>query len=95
MDKVDRFESAYNFRFEEEGGAQLVSHARDIDGSVRKKDNRRKLQRQARSDRKEEEKSQKTEELKRLKNLKMKEIEERLRKIQEITGNKGKFFFGE
>ncbi|KAG2173742.1 hypothetical protein INT43_005162 [Umbelopsis isabellina] len=88
LDKVDRFESAYNFRFEEEGGAQLVSHARDIEGSVRKKDNRRKLQRQARSERKEEEKSQKTEELKRLKNLKMKEIEERLRKIQEITGNK-------
>ncbi|KAM3580755.1 Kinetochore protein Spc24 [Umbelopsis sp. WA50703] len=88
LDKVDRFESAYNFRFEEEGGAQLVSHAREIEGSVRKKDNRRKLQRQARSDRKEEEKQQKTEELKRLKNLKMKEIEERLRKIQEITGNK-------
>ncbi|KAI8575602.1 hypothetical protein K450DRAFT_261154 [Umbelopsis ramanniana AG] len=87
LDKVDRFESAYNFRFEEEGGTQLVSHARDIDGSVRKKDNRRKLQRQARLSRKDEEKLQKDEELKRLKNLKMKEIEERLKMIQDITGN--------
>ncbi|KAI9289760.1 KRI1-like family C-terminal-domain-containing protein [Umbelopsis sp. AD052] len=87
LDKVDRFESAYNFRFEEEGGTHLVSHARDIDGSVRKKDNRRKLQRQARLGRKDEEKLQKDEELKRLKNLKMKEIEERLKMIQDITGN--------
>jgi len=66
-----------------------VSHARDIDGSVRKKDNRRKLQRQARLGRKDEEKLQKDEELKRLKNLKMKEIEERLKMIQDITGNSG------
>ncbi|CAO3668362.1 unnamed protein product [Umbelopsis vinacea] len=87
LDKVDRFESAYNFRFEEDGGAQLVSHARETEGSVRKKDNRRKQQREARSGRKEEEKLQKAEELKRLKNLKMKEIHERLKKIQEITGN--------
>lgn len=66
-----------------------MSHARDIDGSVRKKDNRRKLQRQARLGRKDEEKLQKDEELKRLKNLKMKEIEERLKMIQDITGNSG------
>jgi protein KRI1 len=66
-----------------------VSHARDIDGSVRKKDNRRKLQRQARLGRKDEEKLQKDEDLKRLKNLKMKEIEERLKMIQDITGNSG------
>lgn len=67
-----------------------MSHARETEGSVRKKDNRRKLQRQARSSRKEEEKLQKAEELKRLKNLKMKEIHDRLKKIQEITGNSGK-----
>lgn len=66
-----------------------MSHAREIDGSVRKKDNRRKLQRQARLSRKDEEKLQKDEELKRLKNLKMKEIEERLKMIQDITGNSG------
>ncbi|CAG8445757.1 4032_t:CDS:10 [Funneliformis caledonium] len=84
---VDQFESKYNFRFEEEGSTKVVTYARNLEGSMRRTDNKRKLQRQARSERKEEEKKRKIEELKRLKNLKKKEIFEKLQKIKEITGN--------
>ncbi|RKP26594.1 KRI1-like family C-terminal-domain-containing protein [Syncephalis pseudoplumigaleata] len=87
VEAADHFESEYNFRFEEEGGVQLVHHARNVDDSMRRKDNSRKLERERRKERKAEEKLQKMEELKRLKNLKKQEILEKLRKIQEITGN--------
>jgi len=85
--KVDEFESKYNFRFEEEGGSQILTHSRNVEGSVRRKDNKRQLQRQSRTQRKSEEKLKREEELKRLKNLKKKEIYEKLHKIKEITGN--------
>ncbi|RIA98498.1 KRI1-like family C-terminal-domain-containing protein [Glomus cerebriforme] len=84
---VDQFESKYNFRFEEEGSTKVITYARNLEGLMRRTDNKRKLQRQVRSERKEEEKKRKMEELKRLKNLKKKEIFEKLRKIKEITGN--------
>ncbi|CAG8473292.1 46098_t:CDS:10 [Gigaspora margarita] len=54
-------------------------------------DNKRKVQRQIRSERKDEEKNRKMEELKRLKNLKKKEIFDKLQKIKEITGNEKDF----
>ncbi|CAG8597232.1 7379_t:CDS:2 [Paraglomus occultum] len=85
--RADEFESKYNFRFEEEGGSQIVTHSRNVEGSIRRKDNKRQLQRQSKAQRKSEEKLKRTEELKRLKNLKKKEIYEKLRKIKEITGN--------
>ncbi|KAK9768491.1 Kinetochore protein Spc24 [Basidiobolus ranarum] len=87
VEAADRFESTYNHRFEEEGSTDIITHARSIDDSVRRKDNRRKEKRQAIQERKKEEKQKKMEELKRLKNLKKQEIYEKLKKIQEITGN--------
>ncbi|OZJ02763.1 hypothetical protein BZG36_03350 [Bifiguratus adelaidae] len=87
LEANDRFESKYNFRFEEENASNLMTHARDVIGSVRRKDDTRKRQREARAQRKKEEKEQKAQELKRLKNLKKKEIYERLKQLQEITGN--------
>ncbi|KAG9307776.1 hypothetical protein G9A89_023341 [Geosiphon pyriformis] len=84
---VDKFESQYNFRFEESGSTKIVTHAREIEGSVRRKNTKRKLKRKEREEHKEEEKSRKIEELKRLKNLKMKEIHDKLIQIKEITGN--------
>ncbi|KAI8847878.1 KRI1-like family-domain-containing protein [Chytridium lagenaria] len=85
-DKIDEFEKKYNFRFEEEGGAEIVSFARNIEGSMRKKDTRRTDARTNAKQRKEEEKQKKTEELKRLKNLKKAEIRERLKKIADVAG---------
>ena len=105
LDAVDRFERAYNFRFEEPqnngsaatrqyGGstsaaAHITTYSRAVEGSLRRKDDRRKLKRDERKRRKEEERRAKQEELKRLKNLKRQEIEARLREIEEATGTKG------
>jgi protein KRI1 len=78
LDNVDRFESKYNFRFEEladgRGPPTVVGHARNVEGSVRRVDDKRKLAREARKERKEKEKRQKEAELKRLKNLKRQEV---------------------
>ena len=35
LEKAEEFETAYNFRFEEEGAARLVTHSREL-ASVRK-----------------------------------------------------------
>eukprot|EP00398_MALV-I-01_sp_L67-1_P000009 gene9-775_t len=88
-DKADEFEHKYNFRFEEEGGTQIVGHSRNVLGSVRQKDDKRKRKRQEKKERKEEERKIKAEEIKRLKNLKRQEIQNRLKTIAEITGNTG------
>ena len=88
IDQSDRFESSYNFRFEEvdalkenvSGGGmfssmgQVVGHARSVDDSVRRKDTKRKDAREKRMEKKEKEKRQKEAELRRLKNLKRLEV---------------------
>jgi protein KRI1 len=85
LDQVDRFESKYNFRFEEmqdeknrlgEGGAvvEVTGHARNVQGSMRREDDKRKTQRESRKERKEKEKRQQEAELRRLKNLKRQEV---------------------
>lgn len=112
FDEAERFESKYNFRFEElqaeqadelspalrndlagalllqQSRNQVVGHARNIEDSVRRVDEKRKKQRESRKEKKEKEKRQKEAELKRLKNLKKQELNERLAKITEIGGLK-------
>lgn len=85
-DKVEEFEHKYNFRFEDPDGTEVVSHARSIEGSLRRPDERRKLARQARKSRKQHEKLVKSEEIKQLKNLKQREIEARLIALEEAAG---------
>jgi protein KRI1 len=79
LEEVDKFESKYNFRFEEleNSGAnahQVVGHSRSIEGSLRREDDSRKKQRETRKERKEKEKRQKEAEIRRLKNLKRQEV---------------------
>ena len=89
LERVDEFETKYNFRFEEEGGHAIASHARKVDDSVRVKESKRKRERESKKERKDEEKKHKLIELQRLKNLKREEIKNRLAEIEKVTGNVG------
>jgi len=93
-EQADRFERAYNFRFEEPlaknaegaGTKHIATYARNAEGSMRRKGEKRKDKREQRKIRKKEEKKKKREELKRLKNLKREEMYERFQKIAKETG---------
>eukprot|EP00775_Hariotina_reticulata_P002953 gene2953-3238_t len=76
LENVDRFEAAYNFRFEEPGAAAIQSYPRVIEASVRRADERRKRQRDAKAARQAAEKAEQAAELRRLKNLKKAEIQD-------------------
>ncbi|KAJ1733373.1 Ribosome biogenesis protein Kri1 [Coemansia biformis] len=87
LTRAEDFETTHNLRVGEDGNVQIKRYPRDVEGSMRRKDDRRKLARERAKERKEEMKRQKTEELKRLKNQKKREILEKLKEIQNITGN--------
>ncbi|PIN11387.1 KRR1-interacting protein involved in 40S ribosome biogenesis [Handroanthus impetiginosus] len=86
IEKQEDYEREYNFRFEENAGDRVWGHARKVEGSVRKKDNARKLQRERKEERMAQAEFERKEELKRLKNLKKQEINEKLEKIREVAG---------
>ncbi|BGO92911.1 hypothetical protein NBRC10512_006073 [Rhodotorula toruloides] len=89
-EKAEEFEHRYNFRFEENGGADIVTHSRSVGAnSVRKPTaavSARARAREAAKERKEQEKLQRREELNRLKALKRKEIESKLQQLVEAAG---------
>ncbi|KAJ6593337.1 KRI1-like family C-terminal-domain-containing protein [Mycena capillaripes] len=85
-DIVDRFESSYNFRFEETDGSQIKSYPRNLPSLVRREDTTRKDARERRKQRKEEELAKRKEEVRRLKGLKVKEIRTRLERAGVATG---------
>ncbi|KAL3868697.1 hypothetical protein ACJMK2_041474 [Sinanodonta woodiana] len=88
LEKQEKFEKKYNFRFEEPDADVIKSFPRKVEDSVRQKDTKRAHKRQETKDRKTMEKEQKKEELKQLKNLKRQEIIAKIEKLKEITGNK-------
>ncbi|KAI0937833.1 hypothetical protein AcW1_003888 [Taiwanofungus camphoratus] len=83
---VDRFESSYNFRFEEPGADSIARYPRNLPSLVRRQDTSRKEARDKRKARKEEELLKKKEEVKRLKALKLKDLRARLEKIGKEGG---------
>jgi len=86
MDKMDDFESQYNFRFQEPDADVIKSYPRTIEETVRKEVRSRKEKRDAREERKKEEKAKVIEELNLLKNLKQKEILSKVEQLKKIAG---------
>ena len=82
---ADAFEAAYNFRYEEPGGATLVSHPRDVPG-VRRPDSRRASARAAREARKAEERARAEAKVRRLKAAARRDVEAKLAAARAAAG---------
>jgi protein KRI1 len=94
-DRAEKFEAAYNLRFEDPTGSNemLKSYARDIVAakSVRREEpNSRKKQRDAQREKRDAEKKEREEERAQLRRLKIDEMEEKLQKIKKAAGIRGK-----
>lgn len=87
-EKAEAFETQYNFRFEQPGAGEVVTHARTI-STTRRGDEKRKRERERKRKQKEEEKKKELEEIARLRNLKRMELEERVRRIEGVAGAGG------
>ncbi|KAI0300435.1 KRI1-like family C-terminal-domain-containing protein [Multifurca ochricompacta] len=85
---VERFESSYNFRFEEPDPAHILSFPRAVQTVRRPTEHaeRRRTARERRRERKDAEKTQRREEIKRLKGLKTREVEAKLERIGKEGG---------
>ena len=85
---AERFESSYNFRFEEPDAAHIPSFPRAVESVRRSTEHaeRRQAARERRRERKEAEKVQRREEVKRLKGLKTREMEAKLERIGKEGG---------
>lgn len=94
LERAEKFEAAYNLRFEDPSGSNemLKSYARDIVAakSVRREDVKgRKKQREAEREKKAAEKREREEERARLRKLKIEEMEQKLQKIKKAAGIRG------
>ena len=94
-ERAEKFEAAYNLRFEDPRGSNelLKSYARDVVAakSVRREElNSRKKQRDVQRAKKEAEKAERDAERARFRRLKIEETEEKLKKIKRAAGLRGK-----
>jgi protein KRI1 len=81
----DEFEAKHNFRYEEEGGANITTHKRDLE-TYRQKDDSRKEKRKEKAERKKDEKQKIVSELEMAKEFKKSELKEKLEKIERVAG---------
>lgn len=84
---VEKLENAYNFRFEEENSAEILSYARSQATLRRSKTNARKRQREKKQEEKAREETEKEEELKKRKLVKANKVMDRLAQIKEAVGD--------
>ncbi|WVQ95967.1 hypothetical protein IAU59_003066 [Kwoniella sp. CBS 9459] len=88
-DKADRFEAEYNFRFEEPGSSNIVSHPREIPSLVRRPDDARKTKRARRAERKAAERAAQEEEVRAKKGSKRREMEKRMSSLKADLAEEG------
>ena len=88
LEAQENFEAKYNFRYEEPGGTRLQTHPRQLPGTLRKEESKRRRQRESRATRQAETRRREAEEIRRLKNLKKTEIEDKLQAIRRVAGKK-------
>ncbi len=81
----EEFEERYNFRYEEDGGANITTHRRDIE-SYRIKDDSKKIKRKEREIKKEEEKGKIISDLQLAKQARKSELKGKLEQLQKIAG---------
>ncbi|CAH8261651.1 unnamed protein product [Arabidopsis lyrata] len=77
-----------SYRHEENAGDIVMGQSRVVEGSVRKKDNARKVQRKSKEERMKLAEMERKEDLKRLKNVKKKEMKEKMKKVLSVAGFK-------
>ncbi|KAL6452915.1 LOW QUALITY PROTEIN: KRI1 Protein KRI1 [Candida maltosa Xu316] len=86
-DAVEKFEHAYNFRYEDANSAEIVSYARNQATLRRSKTNSRKRQREKKQDLKRQEDEILQDMLKKKKTAKVNTVLDRLTKIKEAVGD--------
>ncbi|TYI71159.1 hypothetical protein E1A91_D08G275100v1 [Gossypium mustelinum] len=86
IERQEGYEIEYNFRHEENAEDRVIGYSRKVEGTVRKKESKRKAQRERKEERMRVAEMERKEELKHLKNLKKEEIKERMKKVMEISG---------
>ncbi|WVR07983.1 hypothetical protein IAU60_005026 [Kwoniella sp. DSM 27419] len=89
LDKADQFEAEYNFRFEEPGASDIVTHPRLIPSLVRRPDDARKTKRARRAERKAAERAAQEEELRAKKGSKRREMEKRMASLKADLAGEG------
>ncbi|CAH1403412.1 unnamed protein product [Nezara viridula] len=87
LEEQAEFEDRYNRRFETEENLQIKRFPRQVEGSLRRKDDSRKKKRVEIAQRKKEEKAKKTQEIKKKQKEKLVEIEEKINQLKEATDN--------
>ncbi|CUM64239.1 uncharacterized protein PRCAT00001834001 [Priceomyces carsonii] len=86
-DAVEKFEHAYNFRYEDPNSAEIVSYARSQATFRRTATNSRKRQREKRREEKKEDDKKKQDLIKKKKTEKVNKVFDRLSKIKEAVGD--------
>ncbi|PRT56023.1 Protein kri1 [Wickerhamiella sorbophila] len=86
-DLADKFETAYNFRFEDPDAAEVISYARDQSTMRRKEDSSRRRARDKKRQRREAEENQRKFELARLRKHKVNEVTDKLEKLASVLGD--------
>lgn len=88
VEKAEEFEEQYNFRYEHQDAANIITHPRHIEESMRRQESKRQRERESAKLRKQEEKIRQQEEIKRLKNLKRQELMQKAEKLIKVSGTK-------